>query len=214
MQGWGQTETGALTLRVFTRRSLARVRHDRPATRQLGWPVPLRTSLKVVDPDTMTELPPGRPGLILARTRARCLGYVAEPERWRRKTDGPWIVTGDLGARDRLGRVTLLDREVDTVPGASCMAIEDLIDDRLPGVTECVVLGVPGSPPVPLLVTGTGRLDEAAWARAVADLPPMSRPVLLTEEQIPRTATGKVRRGELRARFTGSPAGYGSGRWT
>ena len=214
LQGWGQTETGALTLRVLTRRSLAPGRRGRPTTRHLGWPVPFRTELKVVDPETMTDLPRGRPGLILARTGARCLGYVAEQERWHHKTDGRWFVTGDLGTRDRLGAVILLDREVDAVPEVSCLAVEDLIDDRLPGVTECVLLGLPESPPMPVLVTETGTLDEAAWAQAVADLPPLGRPVLLTERQVPRTPTGKVRRVELLSRLTGLATSHGSGRWT
>ncbi|GLY05399.1 MULTISPECIES: class I adenylate-forming enzyme family protein [Actinoplanes] len=213
LQGWGQTETGPLTLRVMTRRSVDR-RRLRPTTRHLGWPVPFRTRLKVVDPETLIDLPAGQPGLILARTGARCLGYVAEEERWHSKVDGRWFHTGDIGLVDRLGGVRLLDREVDTAPGLSCMEIEDLIDDRLPEVTECVLLGSPGRLPLPVLTTTSGRLDEDAWAEAVADLPPLGRPVLLPEGDMPRTATGKVRRLELRGRLAGLAAGHGSGRWT
>jgi acyl-coenzyme A synthetase/AMP-(fatty) acid ligase len=214
LQGWGQTETGALTLRLLTRRALKPRRRRHPTTRHLGWPVPFRTRLKVVDPADMTELPAGRPGLILAHTRARCLGYVAEQERWRDKADGPWFNTGDIGVRDRLGGIRLLDREVDIAPQMSCMEIEDVIDDRLPEVTECVVLASPGRPPAPVLVTADGALDEEVWAAAVADLPPLGPPILLADHEIPRTATGKVRRVELRARLAGLATAHGLGRWT
>jgi acyl-coenzyme A synthetase/AMP-(fatty) acid ligase len=206
MQGWGQSETGPLSFRFFTRRSAR-------TTRDLGRPLPGLAKLRAVDPETAEPVARGTAGLLLARTRARCVAYVGEQDRWEAKTYGPWWNTGDLGVVSRTGAVTLLDREVDTVPGLSCLTAEDLIEDRLPSIAECVVLSAAGREPIPVIVTDTG-LDPARWRAAVADLPTMGEPVVLPWDDVPRTGTGKVRRLELLARLTGTADTNGSGRWT
>ncbi|MFI9449991.1 class I adenylate-forming enzyme family protein [Amycolatopsis sp. NPDC052450] len=206
MQGWGQSETGPLSFRFFTRRSAH-------TTRELGRPLPGLARLRVVDPETAEPVPRGTAGLVLARTRARCVAYVGEQDRWEAKAHGPWWNTGDLGVVSRSGAVTLLDREVDSVPGMSCLAVEDQIEDRLPAIAECVLLSAAGRAPIPVVVTDTG-LDPAHWRAAVLDLPPLGEPVVLPWDEVPRTGTGKVRRLELLARLTGTAETQGSGRWT
>ncbi|AHH95190.1 class I adenylate-forming enzyme family protein [Kutzneria albida] len=213
MQGWGQTETGPITFRFLTRRALAaRSRH--PTTRHLGRPLPGGPRLRVVDPVTFRPLPRGTPGLVLTRTAARCTGYVGEQDRWRAKAIGPWWNTGDLGVLTRTGALLLLDREVDTIPGLSCLELEDVIEDRLPEVVECVVLGATGRLPLPVLVTEDGRIDRDRWCLAVADLPALAEPHTVTWPEVPRTGTGKVRRLELLTRLLGRAETHGSGRWT
>ncbi|WP_413759936.1 class I adenylate-forming enzyme family protein [Streptomyces sp. MMBL 11-3] len=217
MQGWGQTETGPLTFRFHTRRSTrraARPSGDRAGARNLGRPVPVRTRLRVVDPDTLRPVPRGRPGLLLARTPACALTYPGEADRWAAKHVGRWWSTGDFGIRHRDGTVELLDREVDRTPQLSCLRTEDLLEDRLPQALEVVVLAVPGQPPLPVVVTEDGALEVEAWRRAVAGLPPLQPPTVLTWDLLPRTGTGKVRRGALLHRLTGCTETGGSGRWT
>jgi acyl-coenzyme A synthetase/AMP-(fatty) acid ligase len=210
MQGWGQTETGPLTFRFLTRGAVGRATH----ARHLGRPLPGRAKLAVVDPGTFRPVPRGRPGLVLARTQALCAGYVGEQDRWHDKNTGGWWNTGDLGVRTRTGAVLLLDREVDTVPGLSCLQTEDVLESRLPEVVECVVLGAPGRPPVPVVVTADGHLDPRRWESAVTGLPPLAPPRVVTWDDLPRTGTGKVRRLELRTRLVGHPGTHGTGRWT
>ncbi|WP_226961995.1 MULTISPECIES: class I adenylate-forming enzyme family protein [Streptomyces] len=212
MQGWGQTETGPLTFRFHTRRSLRGA--GEVDARDLGRPVPFRTRLRVVDPDTFAPLPPGRAGLLLARTGARAPGYLGEEERWRAKDHDGWWNTGDVGVRDRTGAVRLLDREVDHAPGLSCLTLEDVLEDRLPWLSECVVLTPPGGDPLPVLVTADGTFDATEFKRAVEDLPPLAEPVGRAEASIPRTGTGKVRRHALLEQLTGRPDAAGTGRWT
>nr|WP_232328273.1 AMP-binding protein [Kibdelosporangium sp. MJ126-NF4]CEL19857.1 long-chain acyl-CoA synthetase [Kibdelosporangium sp. MJ126-NF4]CTQ97081.1 long-chain acyl-CoA synthetase [Kibdelosporangium sp. MJ126-NF4] len=206
MQGWGQSETGPLTFRFLTRRTAH-------TTRDLGRPMPGLARLRVVDPATLEPVPRGVPGLILARTRARCVTYVGERDRWSAKAEGAWWNTGDLGVLSRTGAVTLLDREVDSVPGLSCLAVEDTIEDRVPSIMECVLLAAADRPPIPVVVSENG-LNTDQWLAAVADLPPMVEPVVLRWDEVPRTATGKVRRLELLGRVVGSTDTNGSGRWT
>ncbi|MGH3975284.1 MAG: AMP-binding protein, partial [Pseudonocardiaceae bacterium] len=218
MHGWGQSETGPLTFRVFTRRALAALGDRHPTTRNQGLPVPGKTRLRVVDPKTFRALPHGQPGVIMARTKARCLGYLGEQQRWDDKADGPWFNTGDIGIVTRGGSVVFVDREVDEVPGMSCVELEDVIDDRLADVLECVILGTPGRPPLPVVITGDGHLDTTAWRAAVHDLPALDEPIVLTWDQIPRTGTGKVRRLALRDQLgdqlANVSATHGTGRWT
>ncbi|NUS04608.1 MAG: acyl--CoA ligase [Nonomuraea sp.] len=214
LQGWGQSETGPLTFRFLTRRVMADVDDRYPTTRDLGRPVPTRTRLRVVDRETLRPVPRGASGLVVCRTKALCLGYVGEQERWLGKRLGRWWHTGDLGVLSRTGRVRFVDREADAIPGGSCVELEDVIDDRLPAVLECVILGVAGRPSVPVVVTEDGRLDREAWRRAVADLPELAEPVVMTWEQVPRTGTGKVRRTALRELLGELPDTYGTGRWT
>lgn len=213
MQGWGQTETGPLTFRFHTRRSVA-ADLSRSTTRNLGRPVPGKTRLRVVSPETFAPLPRGQAGLVLARTAACALGYVGETDRWSAKRVGAWWNTGDIGIRNRDGSVLLLDREVDHMPGLSCLETEDILEERLPRAVECIVLSTPDGAPLPVVVTADGALDQDSWQRAVKDLPPLRKPTVLTWEEVPRTGTGKVRRTALLQQLTGSTDTSGTGRWT
>src|SRR5690606_38050345 len=143
-----------------------------------------------------------------------CQGYVGEEGRWRAKLVGEWWSTGDIGVITRTGAVRLVDREVDALPEGGCLELEDVLDERLPEVLECVVLGVPDGPPVPVAVTEDGRLDTAAWRRAAAGLPELADPVPMAWDPVPRPAPGKVRRAVLRERAGPGPATPGAGRWT
>ncbi|MEW2620540.1 class I adenylate-forming enzyme family protein [Streptomyces sp. NPDC048106] len=212
MQGWGQTETGPLTFRFHTRRGTLAPDAESTA-RRLGRPVPGRTRLRAVDPDTLRPVPRGRPGLLLARTAALALGYLGEDERWDAKRVGDWWSTGDVGVLHHDGSVSLLDREVDSLPGLSCLRTEDVLEERLPQALECVVLGAADGDPLPVVVTADGRLDPDAWKQATNGLPALREPAVLTWDDVPRTGTGKVRRAALAQRLTGAGLA-GSGRWT
>ncbi|MGW5053045.1 class I adenylate-forming enzyme family protein [Actinokineospora sp. NPDC004072] len=214
VQVWGQTETGPMTFRFLTRRSVATRADRHPTTRNLGRPMPGRTRLRVVDPRTFQDVPTGRPGLVLVRTAAQCVDYIGEHERWRAKSADGWWNSGDVGLRTRTGSYLLLDREVDVIPGQSCVELEDVIEDRVPEIVECVVLGTPGRLPIPVVVTVDGSLDPAHWATAIHDLPALADPVVFTWDRVPRTGTGKVRRMELRALLHCGPATFGTGHWT
>ncbi|MGW5348915.1 AMP-binding protein [Streptomyces sp. NPDC004031] len=213
MQGWGQTETGPLTFRFLTRRALARRAERHPTTRNLGRPVPGWVALRVVDPVTFRPVRRGQLGLVLTRTKARCLGYVGEQDRWREKSHGAWFNTGDLAVRTRGGALLLLDREVDMIPGLSCVELEDVLHDRLPEVEEAVVLGGVDRVPHAVLVVNS-PLTQARWRATVHDLPALAEPLTLEWDAVPRTATGKVRRHELRDRYLGGSATHGTGKWT
>ncbi|UED85441.1 class I adenylate-forming enzyme family protein [Streptomyces profundus] len=214
LQGWGQSEAGPLAFRLLTRRALARTGERHPTTRIAGRPLPYFTQLEVRDPETMRKVRAGERGVVFARTKGRCLTYLGEEERWSEKADGDWWNTGDVGTRGRTGAITLLDREVDTIPGISCIELEDVLTDRVPAIEEVVILGSPNQKPLPVVATADGKLPDDVWAKAVADLPELADPVYITWDEMLRTGTGKVRRGEMRKRYMDDAETFGTGRWT
>ncbi|XUL85507.1 AMP-binding protein [Streptomyces galilaeus] len=209
--GWGlgQSEITGIVANLFTRRT---VRAGRPGATNLGWPMLVR--LNVVDPETGRRQPRGKPGMIMVSTRARCLTYLGEDDRYRTKLNGRWWNSGDLGERVGFGRVRLLDREVDMIPGISCIELESTLLERLDNASDVTILGVPGHLPVPVLCMRGNRLDPQEWQRAVAGLPELAEPRVVPWEEIPRTATWKVRRTVLREQVLGTNATIGSGKWT
>ncbi|MGW2783610.1 hypothetical protein ACWC3X_20525 [Streptomyces populi] len=139
----------------------------------------------------------------------------AARERHTAKCEGPWWNLGDMAVVGRWGAVRPIDREIDRIPGASALEIEDVLLDRLPQITEVVVLAVRGALPQPVLSLREGTsLEPERWRRATADPPPMAAPLRIRWEEFPRTATWKIRRTLLREQLLAGAAGVGSGRWT
>ena len=214
IQSWSQSENGALALRPYTRASVRRVGHQPPPTQGVGWPQPLLGKVRAVDPETGATLGRGEEGLVEISLPGRCLTYVGEQDRHDLKVDGEWWHTGDIGVIDRTGAVRLLDREVDRIPGTSCIEIEDLLLDRFPQTSEVIVLSVPDGLPQPVYSTeGDTPIQAGDWEAAVEDLPRLADPIHIRWDEFPRTATWKVRRNQLREELVGAKP-IGIGRWT
>jgi acyl-coenzyme A synthetase/AMP-(fatty) acid ligase len=214
VQSWSQTENGSLMLRPYIRPMVRKVGQLPPTTQSMGWPLPTVAKMRAVDPRTGEEVPRGQVGLIEINQPGRCLAYVGEQDRHDNKVDEWWWNSGDLGVVSRWGSVRLVDREVDRIDGASGIALEDVLLDRLPEASEVIVLARRDHTPAPVYATYSGApIDSARWAAAVAGLPLLAEPIHLNWGEIPRTATWKVRRVELRDRLFGeSPVGLG--KWT
>jgi acyl-coenzyme A synthetase/AMP-(fatty) acid ligase len=212
--GWGlgQSEVTGIIVNLFTRRTV-RAGDPRGDRTNIGWPA-AGVRVRVVDPETGRRQPRGKPGLLMVKTRARCLTYLGEGDRYRAKSAGPWWNSGDLGERIGFGRIRLLDREVDMLPGNSCIELENVLLDRLPAAVDVTLLARPDAPPVPVLCMRDDTLDPDDWARAVAGLPELAAPLLVPWADVPRTATWKVRRLALREQVLGTATASGTGRWT
>jgi acyl-coenzyme A synthetase/AMP-(fatty) acid ligase len=215
IQVWGQSEVGPVSPGVYSRRKLRKAQGSHASiTSDVGRPFPILTRIKVVDPDTRKRVRRGTEGIVLVKTKGRCLTYLGEDDRHQEKIWDGWWNTGDIGVHTRSGGVRIVDREVDLIPGMSGIELESLLLERLEASTEVIVLGVPDSKPVPVISTHDGELDPAVWRRAVAGLPELDEPVLIDWNDFPRTATWKVRRFELRQQLLESTRTFGSGRWT
>ncbi|MEV6767385.1 class I adenylate-forming enzyme family protein [Nocardia sp. NPDC051030] len=213
-QGWAQSETGPIAVDFYFRRTFTTKRGlDRVKTLH-GIPAP-GVKIKIAD-EHGTDKQPGEVGMVYVRTGARCLDYLSESERHRLKadTDG-WWCTGDLGQRISLGRIRLIDREVDAMPGGSTISTESELLHRIPEAVEIVVLATGDGLPQPVVsLRSGGELPELHWERAVADLPPLRAPIYLDWANVPKTATMKVRRSALREQLGAGYVGVGQGLWT
>jgi acyl-coenzyme A synthetase/AMP-(fatty) acid ligase len=192
-QLYGQSETGPVCFRWFTRRGLAK-----GDARCVGIPVPWFVKVRVADEDG-NRLKRGQVGRIEARLRARALTYLGEEQRYGDVLKDNWWQMGDMGFRGRWGEVYLLDREVDQIESMpSNLEAEDVLMTRLHELREVAIIAGRSGEPVPVVCTkGERPLDLQRWRNAVADLPLMADPVQMAFDDVPRTSTWKVQRPEL-----------------
>ncbi|MER5771767.1 class I adenylate-forming enzyme family protein [Streptomyces sp. NPDC001985] len=194
IQMYGQSEVGPIAGRTYT--------HKRGADaegRCVGRPFPGMTGVRVVSRDGNTPSK-STPGFIEVRSDGRIVTYLGEHPRWEKQVNDGWWRMGDVGYRTKWGCLHLLDREVDEIPGIdSTLEIEDKLFGRLPELTEAIIVPGPGGGlPVPVVSTRDDKpLNPAAWRAAVADLPKLAEPVQWRIEDLPQTATTKIKRLEL-----------------
>ncbi len=169
-----------------------------------------------------TPLPAGESGVIAVRAPdpVMFLGYWRRPEATAAKFRGDWLVTGDLGRMDEDGFVTYLGREDDVINSAGYRIGPAEVEEclaRHPAVGLCAVIGVPdsvrGEIVKAFVVPEPGHRPDEALAEEIKTfvrerLAAHLYPRLVTfVDSLPLTATGKVRRAELRARERRGDAG-------
>ncbi|MFJ9244761.1 class I adenylate-forming enzyme family protein [Streptomyces sp. NPDC101776] len=193
LQLYGQSETGPVAFQWFTRRSAARA-----DGRRIGIGIPGFTRVRITGTDGRPATP-GTPGRIEARTRGRILTYLGMQDRYDRQVHDGWWEMGDMGYRSRLGALYLIDREIDQIDSVhSNLEVEDVLMDRLEELREVVIVPGADREPVPVVcVRGERPLDAERWRRATADLPAMAEPRQWRFEELPMTATWKVKRVEI-----------------
>lgn len=204
MQLYGQSETGPVAFQWFTRRSAARA-----DGRRVGIGIPGFTRIRIAD-EHGRRVAPGIAGRIEARTRGRILTYLGMQDRYDRQLNDGWWEMGDLGHQSRWGVLYLIDREVDQIDSVhSNLEVEDTLMSRLEELREVVIVAGADREPVPVVcVRGEAPLDMERWRDATADLPKMAEPRQWRFEELPMTATWKVKRVEITRLITeGTPAG-------
>jgi acyl-coenzyme A synthetase/AMP-(fatty) acid ligase len=196
-QLYGQSEIGPTVVRGYTRR-----RSLEADGRCVGMPFPGMTGVRVV---SRNGKPPSHenPGYVEIRSDGRVVTYLGEQERYDGQLSDDWWRMGDVGYRTRWGCLHLLDREVDVIDGfGSTLAAEDTLFTRLPELAEVIIIPGEDGRAVPVVCTKDDvPLDAFAWRSAVAGLPPMADPVQLRHDELPQTATTKIKRLELARRL-------------
>jgi acyl-coenzyme A synthetase/AMP-(fatty) acid ligase len=189
-QIYGQSELGGVSYRLYSRRSIQR--RGRSVGRRI-WPY---TKLRIVDPVTRRPVPAGEAGAIQARSVGLCLTYLGQEDLAETRRQDGWWEMGDMGRMSRFGTLQLLDRAVDRIPGVeSCLEVEDEILDLLPCCSEAVIVARRGTPPIGVLTLKAGvPWEEGLWKLAADRFELAPAPLFLQRDEIPRTATGKVRR--------------------
>ncbi|WP_228122192.1 type I polyketide synthase [Saccharothrix syringae] len=184
--------------------------HGPRAPGTCGPPVP-GVRVRLVDPRTGAEVPPGADGEIRVRGPNLMSGYHGRPGATADALPDGWYRTGDLGRFDGDGRLTVTGRVDDLVirGGLNVDPVEvEAVLLGLPGVRDAAVVArahpLLGEAPVAFVVPADESVDPADLLRACARLlSPHKVPeeVLLTPA-IPRTASGKARRRVLRESLT------------
>jgi long-chain acyl-CoA synthetase len=156
-------------------------------------------------------LPPGEVGEVVVRGDTVMAGYWNRPEASAAALSGGWLHTGDLGAFDSHGFLTLLDRAKDLIiSGGSNIyprEIEDvLIED--PALAEVAVIGVPdpewGESVMAVLVAAPeAKLDVGGLERRCLDrIARFKRPKhWRIVDALPKNSAGKALKRELRERY-------------
>jgi long-chain acyl-CoA synthetase len=165
--------------------------------------------VRVVDGEDR-PLPPGEVGEVCVRGDTVMSSYWGLPEASAQALRGGWLHTGDLGALDAEGFLTLLDRAKDLVISGGSNIYPREIEDVLlehPGVAEAAVIGVPdpewGESVMALIVARDPALDMAELdALCLQRIARFKRPKhWRLVEALPKNSAGKVLKRELRARF-------------
>jgi acyl-CoA synthetase (AMP-forming)/AMP-acid ligase II len=154
---------------------------------------------------------PGEPGDLFLRGPGIVTHYLfgAVPERF--DADG-WLATGDLGAIESDGSITLAGRSDDVINRGGEKVYPGEVEEVLlgdPRVLEAVVVGRPdailGTVPVAYVIAvdpdsiDPDELIADLTARCAEHLVAFRRPVQLTVvADLPRAPAGKVRRSEVR----------------
>jgi malonyl-CoA/methylmalonyl-CoA synthetase len=165
--------------------------------------------VRVVDPETGAELPPGDIGMIEVKGPNVFQGYWRMPEKTKSEfRDDGFFITGDLGKIDPDGYVHILGRGKDLVITGGFNVYPKEVEseiDAIPGVVESAVIGLPhqdfGEGVTAVVVREKGaQVDEAAVLGALdGQLAKFKMPKrVLFVDDLPRNTMGKVQKNLLR----------------
>jgi benzoate-CoA ligase family protein len=166
--------------------------------------------LRLVDEDTGAEVTePGTPGTLYVRGESAATGYWARYDASRLVFQGEWLRTGDTYVRDADGYYECLGRTGDMLKASGIWVSPMEVEGRLlahPAVAQAVVVGAADTDglekPVAyvVLAADAAPVTEAELIEFCREgLPSFKRPrAVVFTDAFPTTATGKVRRVELR----------------
>lgn len=175
-----------------------------------GLPVP-GTDIMVVDFATGEPLPLGERGEIVVRGPSVLTRYWRAPGATAAALREGWLHTGDIGAVDEEGCLHYLGRDKDMIKvnGMSVFPTEvETLLGRHPDVLAAAVVAVPderrGQRPYAYVrtVPGSTLTAEALGEWAGASMAAYKLPGIELTDDLPLTATGKIKKTELTARAT------------
>lgn len=198
LDGIGMTEM----LHIFLSNREGQVR---PGTTGVGVP---GYDLRILD-ERGGDVAAGTPGTLFVRGASSATGYWSRYDASRQVFQGEWLRTGDTYVQDADGYFTCLGRTDDMLKAGGIWISPAEVEARLmahAAVERAIVVGAPDpdglDKPVAYLVLRSGPVvtEPELIDFCRQGLPSYARPrrVVFVEEY-PTTATGKIRRVELRA---------------
>jgi long-chain acyl-CoA synthetase len=203
-EGYGLTEASPVV-------SINPVEPERNRPGTVGLPLP-GVSVRIVD-DEGRDLPAGAAGELLVRGENVMRGYLNRPGDTATAVRDGWLCTGDIASLDESGYIRIIDRKKDLiiVDGLNVYPYEvEEVLYRHPAVQDCSMIGVPHEHDegkelgIMYVVLREGAAAAASelreyLGRHVAHYK-IPRRFVFTGE-LPRTATGKILKKELRVWF-------------
>jgi len=162
-------------------------------------------AVRVVD-DRGADCPPGQIGEVAVQGDVVMSGYWDDVAATAAAFRNGWLLTGDLGAMDAAGFLTLHDRSKDMIISGGSNIYPREIEEVLltyPGVRECAVVGIHdskwGEVPVAFVVASGAPAAAALDAHCLAHLARFKRPrAYHLVAELPKNGTGKVMKTALR----------------
>lgn len=203
--GYGQTETTAL---------IGNTPGAPLIPGAMGHPLP-GVSVAIVDPITGAPSTTGEGEICLdlsTRPLNLMTGYLGDDARTRESMRGGYFHTGDVASQADDGTLTFIGRTDDIFKSSdykvSPFEVESILIEH-PAVAEAAVVGAPDATRLNItkayIALAAGVAPDEATALAVlaharASLPPYMRVRRIEFFELPKTASGKIRRVELRQR--------------
>lgn len=201
---WGMTENGGVTM----------TRPQDPPQRagESDGTVVDGMEVRVVDEDDQ-PVPQGETGALQVRGAAQCLGYYLRDDTYATSiTSDGWFDTGDLARDDGYGGIRISGRTKDVIVARGCVKIPvsdlEALLGRHGGIRDIALIGIPDPRLTELVcavVTPSGEpptLEDLRTYMKEAGVNDSFWPERLELiDTMPRTATGKIRKVELRERF-------------
>jgi long-chain acyl-CoA synthetase len=209
--GYGLTETSSATTSISGE-------DYRQHPDSVGVPIPV-CEVRVLDLDAPddagrdADLPVGETGELWIHGPNVVPGYWRQPEETARAFPGGWLRTGDIGRFDQDGFLYIVDRAKDVIirggENISSLEVEAILFEH-PEVLEAAVFATPHESlgeevgAVIRLAADSSATTAALQEHAASRLAPYKVPahIWLTEEPLPRSATGKVLKREIKESYT------------
>ncbi|MCX4595467.1 acyl-CoA synthetase [Streptomyces sp. NBC_01549] len=197
---FGQSEIGPLAMVLGPHEHKGRMD-------SCGRPV-LFVEARVVD-ETGKDVPDGERGEIVYRSPQLCEGYWGKPEETAEAFRDGWFHSGDLAVCDEDGYFTVVDRVKDVINSGGVLVASRQVEDALythDAVAEVAVIGLPDErwiEAVTAVVVARAEVTEAELlTHARENLAHFKAPKqVLFVAELPRNASGKILKRELRNRF-------------
>ncbi len=203
---FGQTEMSPVTTALPSADAVRKIG-------SVGKPIPT-IAARVVD-EGMNDVPRGEVGEIVYRGPSLMAGYWNNPAATEEAFAGGWFHSGDLVREDEEGFLYVVDRKKDMIISGGeniyCAEVENVLSGH-PAVADVAVIGTRhekwGETPIAIVVPADPAApptleDLTSWT--AGRLASYKKPTgLVVLGELPRNASGKVLKHELRARYRDS----------
>ncbi|MFP5068764.1 benzoate-CoA ligase family protein [Pseudonocardia nantongensis] len=184
-----------------------------------GFPVP-GYEVELRRPDGTVITGAGEQGMLYISGDSICTGYWCRTAVNRLVFQGGWMRTGDQYVRNDDGSYTCLGRADDVLKVGGIWVSPGEVESRLlehPGLAEAIVVGIPDDDgldkPIAFVVPrdpAAAPSSEELVAFCRDGLAAFKRPrAVVTVEELPKTATGKIQRYRLREHASALPEAGG-----